>query len=540
MMRLRVHPVSVFMLGLALTAATIHAQDAATTSSVSPSNAADGSDTAAWVPVMGDPAAWNRAIPEQPGAILVRGATIWTSADGGVLEDADLVIQAGVIKAVGRGLKAPSNAIVIDGSGKHITPGLIDAHSHSAIVGAVNEGSNITTAEVRIENLIDPESRPLYDQLAGGLTTANLLHGSANSIGGQNAVIKLRWGAPDPRDMLFENAPQGIKFALGENPKQSNWGIQQQRYPQSRPGVEQAIRERFLAALDYREAWSTWRSQGKAKNLVPPRRDLQLEAVLEIIEGKRLIHSHSYRADEILMLIRLMDSFDVTVASFQHVLEGYKVADEIAAHGAGASTFSDWWAYKYEVIDAIPWNGAIMQDRNVVVSFNSDDDELARRLNLEAAKAVRYGGVPQDEALKFVTINPAKQLGIDRWVGSLEKGKHADFVVWSGHPLSTYAIAEQTWIDGRKYFDREDDLAGRQAIAAERKALMDEVRASEEAAEDEAEVAEDDKTPPGVAPEENPDPPRRIQQGSGHSHGHGHGHGHAPGKPDVALQEAGR
>ena len=463
-------------------------------------------------PVAGDPAAWASGIPDQPASVVVRGATIWTSADDGVLENADLLIENGVIERVGSGLRAPSGAVTIDGAGKHVTPGLIDAHSHAAIVGAVNEGSNITTAEVRIANLVNAEARALYHQLAGGLTTANLLHGSANAIGGQNAVIKLRWGAADPRDMLMAEAPEGIKFALGENPKQSNFNNPNPRYPQTRPGVEQAIRERFLAARDYRDRWAAWEAEGKGAGLAPPRRDLQLEAVLEILDGERLVHAHSYRGDEILMLLRLMEQFGVTVATFQHVLEGYKVADELAAHGAGASTFSDWWAYKYEVVDAIPWNGAIMWNRDVSVSFNSDDDELARRLNLEAAKAVRYGGVPEDEALRFVTINPAEQLGIGAYVGSLEAGKHADFVVWSGHPLSTYSVAEQTWIDGRKYFDRAADLAGRETLAAERAMLMEKIRAAQASGEGGDEGEEESSR-------------RKGKQGHGHDHGHGHSHG---------------
>ncbi len=464
---------------------------------------AEEDDQTAMVPAaMGDPTAWNiEGAPEQPAAVLVRGATIWTSGDEGTIENADLLIENGTIKRVGTGLSAPGGATIIDGTGKHVTAGLIDAHNHSAIVGSVNEGSNITTAEVRIENLVNAESINVYWQLAGGLTTANLLHGSANAIDGQNTVMKMRWGAA-PRDMIMTEAPAGIKFALGENPKQSNWGDNVElRYPQTRQGVEQAIRERFMAAEDYRNRPRLLRTDA-----VPLRRDLQLDAIVEIIEGKRLIHSHSYRADEIIMLMRLMEQFGVTVATFQHVLEGYKVADELAAHGAGASTFSDWWAYKYEVVDAIPYNGAIMHDRDVVVSFNSDDEELARRLNLEAAKAVRYGGVSEAEALEFVTLNPAKQLGIDRWVGSLEAGKHADFVIWSEHPLSTYARVDQTWVDGRKYFDREADVAGRATRAAERQALLERIRAQSAADEESADEA--GETSEGEAEvAETPDPP---------------------------------
>ena len=458
-----------------------------------------------------EPSAWAVSQPEQPKSILVQGATIWTSGPEGILENADLLIREGEIAAVGQSLSAPAGALVIDGFGKHVTPGLIDAHSHTAIAGSVNEGTNITTAEVRIADVINPDDINIYRQLAGGLTAVNILHGSANSIGGQNAVAKLRWGA-SAQDMLIHSAPQGVKFALGENPKQSNWGDNSNlRYPQTRQGVEQSIRERFLAAQAYQARRQAYEAAGGAKsNLVPPRRDLQLDAVVEMLAGERLVHSHSYRADEILMLLGLSEEFGFTIATFQHVLEGYKVADELAAHGAGASTFSDWWAYKFEVIDAIPYNGAIMHDRGVVVSFNSDSDELARHMNLEAAKAVRYGGVSEAEALKFVTLNPAIQLRIDDRTGSLEKGKDADFVIWNGHPLSTLSMCEQTWIDGRKYFDREDELAARQALEDERKALIAKVLASKKSDESaESEGASDDGSEaPEDAEESQEEPPK--------------------------------
>lgn len=418
----------------------------------------------------GDPEAWRVPTPEQPAVLLVRGATVWTSGPQGTLEGADLLVRQGKIVAVGVDLDAPADALVVNAEGKHVTAGLIDCHSHTAIVGDVNEATNTITAEVRIQDVVNSETVNLYRQLAGGLTAANLLHGSANAIGGQNCVIKLRYGA-DPEGLKLEGAKPGIKFALGENPKRVNWGDNKdQHYPKTRSGVEQLIRERFLAAEDYRAAWNAWRAAGSKG--IPPRRDLQLETVVEILEGKRLVHSHSYRADEILMLIRLAEEFGFRVGTFQHVLEGYKVADEIAAHGAGASCFSDWWAYKFEVYDAIPYAGALMWDRGAVVSFNSDSSELARRMNLEAAKAAKYGGVPEEEALKFVTLNAAIQLAVDDRIGSLEPGKDADFVIWSGHPLSSYTICEQTWVDGRKYFDRKDDLAARKALAEERAALL--------------------------------------------------------------------
>ncbi|MFQ5599289.1 MAG: amidohydrolase [Candidatus Krumholzibacteriia bacterium] len=432
---------------------------------LAPDAAARGDETAAWPPLPG-PA---------PDAVVVRGATIWTCGPAGILESADLLAVGGRIVRVGRDLEAPAGALVIEAHTKHVTPGLVDCHSHSDIVGGVNEFTNTCTAEVRIGDVVNSKSIAIYRELAGGLTVSNLLHGSANAIGGQNAVIRLRWGET-PAKLLFEGATPGIKFALGENPKRSNWSSGPERYPKTRMGVEQAIRERFLAALDYMRAWEEFEKSKRSRSALPPRRDLQLEALAEVLRGERLVHSHSYRQDEILMLLRVADDFGFGIGVFQHVLEGYKVADEIAQGGAGASAFSDWWAYKFEVYDAIPYNGTLMRERDVVVSFNSDSRELARRMNLEAAKAVKYGDTPEPEALEFVTLNPAIQLGIDDRVGSLEPGKDADFVIWSGDPLSTYTVCEQTWIEGRKYFDRARDLAAREAMYAARQELLEEAR----------------------------------------------------------------
>ncbi|HEX5443510.1 MAG TPA: amidohydrolase family protein [Pirellulales bacterium] len=415
--------------------------------------------------------------PEQPPAVVFQHATIWTSAAGGKLEDAMLVVEAGKVTAVGRELDVPAGAVVIDATGKHISPGIIDCHSHVATDGGINEQAQTITAEVRVGDFIDPNDVQIYRQLAGGVTTANILHGSANTIGGQNQVVKFRWGAL-PEEMKFAGAPQGIKFALGENVKQSNWGDRfRSRYPQTRMGVEQLVRDAFIAAQQYRRRWKQWREKPEG---LPPRTDLELEPLVEVLEGKRLIHCHSYRQDEILAFLRACEAFGVKVGTLQHILEGYKLADAIARHGAGASSFSDWWAYKFEVLDAIPYNGALLHQAGVVVSFNSDDPELARRLNLEAAKAVRYGGIDPVEALKFVTLNPARQLGIDRHVGSLEPGKDADLVVWSASPLSSYACCEQTWVDGRKYFDRQDDLRRRGEISKMRAALVQRVLVSGE------------------------------------------------------------
>ena len=410
-----------------------------------------------------------------PKTILINDATIWTSGKKGVLKEYDILIQDGKVKKIAVNIALPrGNALIIDGTGKHVTPGLIDAHSHMA-GESINEGFQNVTAEVRMRDVIEPNDVAMYRALAGGLTTINLLHGSANPIGGQNVVMKLRWGSFSD-DLIFKPAPQGIKFALGENVKRvRSYG----RYPETRMGVEQVIRDAFMAARDYKKSWDIYNKDAKLKrSAIPPRRDLELDAMVEIMEGKRLVHSHSYRQDEILMLTRIAEDYGFTMATFQHVLEGYKVAERLAEHGAGASTFSDWWAYKYEVVDAIPYNGTLMTNAGVTVSFNSDSDELARRMNLEAAKAVKYGGLDEAEALKMVTINPAKQLKIDRYVGSLEVGKDADFTIWSGHPLSSYTICEQTWIEGKQYFSLEQDQYFRQRDAKLRNDLIQKILSS--------------------------------------------------------------
>lgn len=442
--------------------------------------APEGEAAPSTAPAAGDPwGSWPPVAPAAPPAVLLRDATVWTQGPQGTLEGADLLVQGGRVAGVGYDLEAPPGALVIDATGHHVTPGIIDCHSHAFVQGGVNEGTRSCTAQVRIADVIDAQSVNIYRQLAGGVTTANLLHGSANAIGGQSAVVQLRWREP-PQRMLMEGAPPGIKFALGENPKRSNWGQQlAPRFPSSRLGVSEVIRERFLAARNYQRQLLDWRLAAvRDPGASPPRIDLELEALSEVLAGRRKVHCHSYRQDEILAMVRLAEELGFTVGTFQHVLEGYKVADELAAHGAGASTFSDWWAYKFEVYDAIAYNGALMHQRGVLVSFNSDSAEMARRLNLEAAKAVRYGGLSPEEALALVTINPARQLGIDAEVGSLEVGKQADFAVWSGHPLEATSRCEQTWIEGQPRFDRRLDEVAFARGAAEREALLAAARAA--------------------------------------------------------------
>ena len=411
------------------------------------------------------------SLPEQPANVLITNATVWTMGKRGRMENTDVLISKGKIAAVGKGLKAPSGAVTIDGTGKHVTPGLIDSHSHQAVSGSVNEGGQAITPEVRIADVLDADDIWIYRQLAGGTVAANVLHGSANPIGGQNAVVKWRWGAL-PDELLVAGAPEGVKFALGENVKQSHFGSggqPSQRYPHTRMGVEQLIRDRFRAALEYEREWKSWDKSG-----IPPHRDLELEAILEMVKGTRLIHAHSYRQDEILALIRVCEEFGIRIASLQHILEGYKVADAIAKHGAAAAGFSDWWTYKWEAYEAIPGNIPLMHKQGILVSYNSDDAQLATRLNWEAAKGVEFG-MTEEEALAAVTINSAKLLGIDKSMGSLESGKDADIAVWNGNPLSTKTKCVQTWVDGRKYFDVDEDRALEQTALNERAVLIQKI-----------------------------------------------------------------
>lgn len=400
----------------------------------------------------------NEEIPTQE-TLLFKNATIWTNEKEGILSQADILIDAGKIKAIGKNLQS-GTAKVIDASGKHITAGIIDEHSHIAGSGGINEGAQSVSSEVRIADIINSEDINIYRQLAGGVTSSQILHGSANPIGGQSQLIKLRWGK-NPEQLKFEGSDGFIKFALGENVKQSNFSIPggNLRFPQSRMGVEQVFIDAFTRAKEY-----------KAARLVKGnsvRRDLELDALVEILENKRFITCHSYVQSEINMLMHVADSMEFKINTFTHILEGYKVADGMKKRGIAGSTFSDWWAYKSEVAEAIPYNGKIMHDVGVLTGFNSDDAEMARRLNQEAAKAITYGGMSEEDALKLVTLNPAKMLHIDNKVGSLKVGKDADLVLWSDNPLSIYAKAEKTFVDGIAYWDLEIDSEKQKALKAD-------------------------------------------------------------------------
>ncbi len=423
--------------------------------------------------------AYGRTEPAPVEHLVVRHATLWTSGRAGTIEDGVLIVRAGKVVYAGTAAGAPAaaGAPEVDARGKHVTPGLIDCHSHTAISGGVNEGGQAVTAEVRIADVLNPDDINIYRQLAGGLTAANALHGSANPIGGQSATVKWRWGCAHPDDLRLAGAPEGIKFALGENPKRSRSREENTRYPRTRLGVDAVIRDGFTAAAVYARTQAAWRALPAAEQAKtpPPQRDLELEALAEVLAGTRFVHCHSYRQDEILALCRVAGEFGFQIGTFQHVLEGYKVADAIKTAARGASSFSDWWAYKFEVYDGIPYNGELMHRVGVSVSFNSDSSELARRMNTEAAKAVKYGGLDPHSALQFVTANPAFQLGADAHIGALVAGADADFVLWSGDPLATTTRCEATWVDGRRLFSLEADASMRVQVASERQRLIQKI-----------------------------------------------------------------
>lgn len=409
----------------------------------------------------------NEQFPVQENYLLKNG-TVWTNEAEGNLTNTDVVIRAGKISAVGKNLSC-ADCKTIDATGKHVTTGIIDEHSHIAISQGVNEGTEASSAEVRIGDVVNTQDINIYRQLSGGVIASQLLHGSANPIGGQSALIKLRWGYTLEK-MKIDGADGFIKFALGENVKQSNWGDNSTvRYPQTRMGVEQTYFNYFTKAAEYQKQWAAYNA-AKVKGAAP-RRDIELDALSEILNKKRFITCHSYVQSEINMLMHVADTFGFKVNTFTHILEGYKVADKMKAHGVNASTFADWWAYKYEVIDAIPYNTAILTKAGITTAVNSDDAEMARRLNQEAAKSIKYGGLTEVEAWKTVTLNPAKMLHLDNRMGSIKAGKDADVVVWSDNPLSIYAKAEKTFVDGILFFDDERDAKMQQWIRSERARL---------------------------------------------------------------------
>jgi len=403
---------------------------------------------------------------------LIKNAMVYDNLSASP-EEKDVLIVNGKIQKVGIGLTATANTTTIEAKGKHLTPGIIDEHSHIAISRGVNEGSHSISAEVRIGDVIDPDNINIYRHLAAGVTACQLLHGSANAVGGQSALVKMRWGVM-PEEMKIEGADGFIKFALGENVKQSNWGdFNRTRYPQTRMGVEQLYIEAFTAAQKYDQEWKTFSATGsKANAALAPRRDLRLETLAEIVNKKRFISCHSYVQSEINMLMKVAERFGFRINTFTHILEGYKVADKMASHGVGGSTFADWWAYKMEVKDAIPFNAALMTKVGVTTAINSDDAEMARRLNTEAAKTMKYGGMTEDQALKMITLNPAKLLHLDKKMGTVEPGKDADLVLWTEKPLSTYARVAQTWVDGISQFSLEDDEVRKKTLQEEKARLI--------------------------------------------------------------------
>jgi len=415
-------------------------------------------------------------VAKTAGPTLIRNATVLTVTKG-TLQNTDILLQNGKIAQIGKNLTAPAGAQVIDATGKYVMPGIIDPHSHT-MADAINEGSLSVTSMVRMRDVLNPTDINIYRQLAGGVTTINLLHGSANTIGGQNAVLKLKYGR-EADEMLFPGAMPGIKFALGENVTQKNSQQSAQaqgrqlRYPATRMGQEEILRDAFTRARDYKATLDEYKAKAAKgdKTAIAPARNLELEPLVEVLEGKRFVHAHSYRADEMLMLLNVAKEFGFTVKTLQHGLEGYKIASEIQQAGTGLSSFADEWSYKIEAYDAIPYNVPILLSHGVVATVNSDSDERARRLNIDAAKMVRYGGLSDDEALKTITYNGAVQLGVQDRVGSIEIGKDADVVIWSGHPLSVYSSAETTFIDGEIFFDKQKDLAMRDQMAKERAAL---------------------------------------------------------------------
>jgi imidazolonepropionase-like amidohydrolase len=452
---------------MSIVAGQVYDVDRQTTSAVSASTEARRSVASTSIP----PAAAKDSRP-----VFISNATILTITHG-TLQHGSILIRDGKIVELGKDLKPPAGANIIDASGQFVMPGIIDCHSHVAIEGPWYEAGMSVSSIVNIADVLNPDDMNIYRTLAGGVTTANVLHSSFNPIGGQTVVIKNRWGK-SASELLFAGAPPGIKFALGENPKRGS-GIAPpfgppQRYPKTRMGVIDVIREALVQAREYKKTWDEYNTRKKngGPAEIPPRRDLKLEPLVEVLEGKRLVHAHVYRADDILALLAVAEEFGFKIGTLQHVSEGYKVAKEIARSGVGASTFSDWWAYKYEAYDAIPHNAAFMTRRGVLVSINSDIWDEAHHLNHEAAKSMKWGGLSETEALKLITLNPAIQLGIADRVGAIEIGKDADLTIWNHHPLSIFAVVQKVLIDGTVYFDRQQDRLRRIEVEKEKQSLL--------------------------------------------------------------------
>jgi imidazolonepropionase-like amidohydrolase len=411
--------------------------------------------------------------------IAIRNATILTVTHGTI--KGSILVRDGKIAEVGDKVLVPSGATVIDATGQYVIPGMVDAHTHIAADGGVNEGSISDSSMVDIRDVLNPEDIALYRALAGGETTIHILHGSANAVGGQCVTIKTRWGK-DAQGLIFQGAPPGIKFALGENPKRSGnptartatGAAPTARYPATRMGVEDTIRQAFTDAKAYQAEWNEYRAKvARGENAIPPRKDLRLEPLVEVLQGTRIVSCHGYRADELLMMLHVAKDFGFKIDMFVHGLEGYKIADEIAAQGATVTTFSDWWIYKVEAADAIPYNAAILAKKGILVSLNSDDAELMRHMNIEAAKIMKYGGLSENDALATVTLNPAKQLRVDKWVGSIDAGKDADLAIYDKYPLSASAKVLKVLIDGTVYFDRDKALADNLKAQQDRQKLIE-------------------------------------------------------------------
>jgi imidazolonepropionase-like amidohydrolase len=410
--------------------------------------------------------------------ILLKNGNIITIV-GPDIEGGDILIKGSKIEKIGKNIKTDSNTLVIDLDGKWVMPGIIDSHSHIAVEGGVNETGNLMTAEVDVKDVLNSEDYNIFLALTGGVTTIHTMHGSANPIGGRGIVLKLRWGSPAP-EMIFEGAPETVKWALGENPKQSGFSMGRGRYPKTRMGVEASIREIFEEAKDYKKAWDDYnkKKDNKIKPL-PPMRDIRLEVIVDVLRGKYWVRCHAYQAEEMLSIMKLCKEYSVKLAVFEHGLEGYRITNELVKYGVGVSTFADFWSYKWEAFKTMPHSAALMAKRGVLIALNSDSEERMRRLFLDAAKTIRFGGLSESEALKAITINPAMMLGIDKWVGTLEQGKDADIAVFSKHPLDPYTYCEMTMVDGKMLFDRVKYRADRKKAEDIRKQKEEQRKAEE-------------------------------------------------------------